>query len=141
MCSYVKEGGGEKKSVVKLRGVGKYPHVVVRLPCGSRNRVQRRKGTQRSKKGRTPFVEGNLEELEESLIGVGSSRVEREVTVEFGSVAVGTSTQKWIELVNISAVSHLSYVCFADMHMYMYTHVCTIRSQQVCLYYLQTSLG
>lgn len=96
------------KSVVKLRGVGKYPHVALRLPCRSRNRVQGRKSTQRGKKGRTQCVKGSLEEIEEAaLSGTGSSEVQREVVVEFGSVAVGTSSQKWIELVNVSPVSHI----------------------------------
>ena len=81
---------------MKLRGVGKYPHVLVRLPVKlggkgvSISTAEKDGGKTRREGGRGRGSGG----------GCGS-----EVVVSFGSVAVGTSTEREIELVNVSAVS------------------------------------
>ena len=81
---------------MKLRGVGKYPHVLVRLPVKpggkgvSISTTEKDGGKMRRVGGRGRGSGG----------GCGS-----EVVVSFGSVAVGTSAEREIELVNVSAVS------------------------------------
>lgn len=99
----------EKSGIVELKGVGKYPHVVVQLPSGTgRGKMRRDRG--KDDEGKNGIIEGTGgKEV------LSSSGGKREVVVEFGSVAVGTSTQKWIELVNVSPVSSLPtiYVCTA----------------------------
>ena len=109
-CSYGKEGEeGERKSV-ELKGVGKYPHVVVRLPRRA-DKNKGREGSGRDGAGKTRCARGIQEKVEEEGSGViggvmsGGEDGGSEVQVVFGSVAVGTSAEKWIELVNVSAVS------------------------------------
>ena len=119
-CSYGKEGG-EKESVVELKGVGKYPHVVVRPPQKSKERAA---GTVNSKRRKTRHLKLAEEKWfeEQGEEGVADSNgVYGEVVVEFGAVAVGTSTQKWIELVNVSAVSDRAHspTCMYDMHIHV----------------------
>ena len=82
---------------MKLRGVGKYPHVLVRLPVKRGG-----KGVSISTTEKDGGRRGGREGGRGSGGGCGS-----EVVVSFGSVAVGTSTrtEREIELVNVSAVS------------------------------------
>ena len=99
----------EKSGIVELKGVGKYPHVVVQLPSGT-GRGKMRRNREGYDEGKSGIVEGTG-----GREVFSSSGGRREMVVEFGSVAVGTSAQKWIELVNVSPVSSLptTYVCTA----------------------------
>ena len=99
-CSYGKGEGENEEKVVELKGVGKYPHVVVRLP----RRVKEKEGREKGRKGKTWHMKNEEKGKEERAVlsGAGSGG---EVVVVFGSVAVGTSAEKWIELINVSAVS------------------------------------
>ncbi|CAI8043465.1 Cilia- and flagella-associated protein 65 [Geodia barretti] len=111
-CTYYgREGVGEKAGLVQLKGVGKYPHVVVRAPpvsgadraCKTRGGGERREerdGGVGTEGGRGEEERGRGEEVVASR---GGGR--QEVVVRFGVVAVGTSGQRWIELVNVSAVT------------------------------------
>ena len=117
-CTYYgREGVGEKAGLVQLKGVGKYPHVVVRAPpvsgadraCKTRGGGERREegdGGVGTEGGRGEEERGRGEEVVASR---GGGR--QEVVVRFGVVAVGTSGQRWIELVNVSAVSSLYSGC------------------------------
>lgn len=77
----------------------------MRLPHSKSKVTERRCNRDR---GRTEREQGSSRDIVENR---------REIVVEFGSVAVGTSTQKLIELKNVSAVS-LSLI-----HNHAYTHV------------------
>ena len=117
-CSYWSGGGGgggggeerQEGTAVELRGAGKYPHVAVRLPQ-SRSRVAERGKKRRVEKN--PLVDEVQRGEERGEVTAQSWR--REVVVDFGSVAVGTSTQKWIELMNVSPVSS---ICCCDSCTY-----------------------
>ena len=81
--------GKEEERKIHLKGVGKYPHLVVRFPYKGKGSKQLSKvGGGRGRES-----------------GTGSGEYGTEVVVGFGSVAVGTSVEKRIELVNVSAVS------------------------------------
>ena len=118
-CTYGKEGVEEKAGTVQLKGVGKYPHVVVRTPpvSGADRSCKTRGGGERGEGDGGVGTEGGRGEEErergEEEVGVvaSSSGGRLEVVVRFGVVAVGTSGQRWIELVNVSAVSSLYSGC------------------------------
>ena len=90
-CRYANE---LERKIVKVSGIGKYPHVLVRLPV-KRGGKGLSVSTTEKDGGKTRREGGRG-----SVGGCGS-----EVVVSFGSVAVGTSTEREIELVNVSAVS------------------------------------
>lgn len=99
-CSYGKEGESKEKKV-ELKGVGKYPHVVVSLPHKVKERQGKIEGGEKERAKKTWYVQ---DEGEGVLSRAGKSG---EVVVGFGSVAVGTTAEKWIELINVSPVSKL----------------------------------
>ena len=103
-CCYGRGEGAEKSGAVEFKGIGKYPHVVVRLsPESSRSRGRGGTGGERGGQ-RAPATEeeggGRTEGDDGDGCGAG-----REVVVRFGSVAVGTSAQRCVELINVSPVS------------------------------------
>ena len=73
---------GDTKTMV-LEGIGKYPHVTVRLAA-------------KAKKSPDPRGGGR---------GAGSDYSSKEVLVDFGQVAVGSVAESWIQIVNVSPVS------------------------------------
>ncbi len=97
------EGSSELQDsrTVKLEGVGKYPHVVVKLARG-----QARKQPD-PKLEVQPELGGEGWEIES-----GSSDVSGEVLVDFGSVAVGSVAERWIEIVNVSPVSIVDVIIY-----------------------------
>ncbi len=95
-------GSGEQKNSrsMKLEGIGKYPHVIVKL--STNNRV---------KKSPDPMLDVNWGQDEEEM-GVGSGNSSggggggrRELVVDFCSVAIGSVAERWIEILNVSPVS------------------------------------
>ena len=104
-CSYGKEGESKEKKV-ELKGVGKYPHVVVSLPHKVKERHGKMEGGEKERMKKTWYLkdEEKGEEGEGVLSSAGKSG---EVVVGFGSVAVSTTAEKWIELVNVSPVSNI----------------------------------
>ena len=104
VCKYGHEN--ESAKTVRLEGVGKYPHVMVRLSKGKV--VPKPVNKTRSKKMLERGGEGGRDVVD--WIGEGFGH---ELEVNFGGVAVGTVAEKWIEVTNVSPVSSLqtSVVC------------------------------
>lgn len=117
-CSYGKEGESKEKKV-ELKGVGKYPHVVVSLPHKVKERQGKTEGAEKERTKKTRYLKD--EEKGEEGEGVFSSTGKSgEVVVGFGSVAVGTTAEKWIELINVSPVSNFK---FKHSMLTSYSHV------------------
>ena len=81
--------------VVKVEGIGKYPYVIVKGISNSENSVSVRSDKQ---------------------INERHSELPKEVIVDFGDVAVGQSTERWIDIANPSPVSLLisTYYCISN---------------------------
>ena len=89
---------------VQLKGIGKYPHVVVR-GCTSDSGRHKTRGEGGEGERGGGEEEGGRGGKEGRVILSGGSGGRQEVVVRFGAVAVGTRCQRWIDLVNVSAVS------------------------------------
>lgn len=102
-----------KKKLMKLEGIGKYPHVTVKLCSGKKvtsphsrqgTKVNTTPGTTAPSTLNTRFV---CDEGDGSGEGGCSSR--NETVVNFGAVAVGSVVKKRIEITNVSPVSPYPY--------------------------------
>lgn len=87
--------GSEESSTetMRLEGIGKYPHVTVKLS----GKPKRSPGMGKASSMATDDSAGT------QLCG-------GEVVVNFGPVAVGTVAEKWIEVTNISPVSYYTAI-------------------------------
>ena len=88
ICSF---GTGDECNTkeMRLEGIGKYPHVIVKVSPGKgsgKASVPPKKVTEDASEGRSSASSGGA------------------VVVNFGAVAVGSIAEKWIEIANVSPV-------------------------------------
>ena len=104
-----------KRKFMKLEGIGKYPHITVKLCSGKKTTCAVTQSRQRvntlSESPATSTINSALTS-EEIEIGndndsISSSGVE--AVVDFGEVSVGSVTKKRIEITNVSPVSHMMH--------------------------------
>lgn len=112
-----------KSKTVELKGVGKYPHIVVDLlpsedgssSCptsmykkkgrGERSRIQKMAGENKLEEERNVVVGDPVIGSSKLRSGRHGSGTRREVVVNFGTVSIGTRAQRFLVLTNVSAVS------------------------------------
>lgn len=118
MCSCT---GVREKKVVRLEGVGRYPHVTVKLTTGTSKlplTTTRKKGSKlkgsSSRKADSEKVTP-LTEVPAQSVESGGVRGVNDVMVDFGNVPVETVAEKWIEISNVSSVS--DYNTFHICHL------------------------
>ena len=98
VCSYGEKEQCSTKSM-RLKGIGKYPHVTVKCPSG---KAAAKKPPAQE---RATVVLGATGAKEDPAAVGSSEGTLREVLVDFGGVAVGALMEKWIEITNVSPVS------------------------------------
>ena len=92
---------------MRLKGIGKYPHVTVKRVSG------------KAMAKRSPPVNRTVDPGAE-VEGEGGGGTLHEVQVDFGAVAVGDIKDRWIEVTNVSPVS-ITTIQVKDTHSTMTT--------------------
>jgi DNA repair protein RadC len=101
-----------KRKFMKLEGIGKYPHITVKLCSGKKatttSQPKSRANTLSDTRAMSVMVNNTLTS-EEAEVGKDSDAVVTssgtETVVDFGEVAVGSVVKKRIEITNVSPVS------------------------------------
>lgn len=102
------ESDGVKRKVMKLEGIGKYPHITVKLCSGTKATSTQTKNRETvvSETVGVSTVTTDFSMHEETDFGrAGECRLGNETVVDFGAVAVGSLVKKKIEITNVSPVS------------------------------------
>ena len=100
-----------KRKFMKLEGIGKYPHIAVKLCSGKRATTITQSRSRANTLSETPVMINNTQTGEEAEAGKDSDYAAAvcssggETVVDFGEVAVGSVTKKRIEIINVSPVS------------------------------------
>ena len=104
VCSY---GEGEHHSTkpMRLKGIGKYPHVTVKHVSG-KPMAKRSSPVTKPMAKRSPPVTKTVatSDPEAQVKKEGGGGTPHEVLVDFGAVAVGDIRDRWIEVTNVSPV-------------------------------------
>ena len=94
VCSYGEEEHHSTKPM-RLKGIGKYPHVT----------VQRVSGKAMAKRSPPVTRTAAASDTGAQVEGEGGGSTPHEVLLDFGAVAVGDIRDRWIEVTNVSPVS------------------------------------
>ena len=103
-----------KRKFMKLEGIGKYPHISVKLCSGKKATIVTQSRPRVNTLSETPVASAvnNTLTNEETKVGKDNDSVYSsgvETVVDFGEVAVGSVTKKRIEITNVSPVSLYLY--------------------------------
>ena len=121
----IKEGEGVKTKSMKVEGVGKYPHITVKLWQGkkisSKKETHSNTVTEAQPLNTCTTTNVTVQEEDSTRLGDGTCGCSNESVVDFGAVAVGSVLKKRIELTNVSPVSLLQHIGAHSRHIHVHT--------------------